>query len=223
MPVKGQTAAPAERIEMKRIIILFIAAAVLFCGCNFTRNQSGTKDEPVVPADESEYYGEDDFYGDYSWDAVDLDSRITLLYDYTDYSFELLHESAVEKVFRLTPTWEEAEGAFARIRFEMADRNLDIDSDAWVESLQDALDPLMTELEEDGDFVLDGRFSPWYNLDVDYGEYIRYMGTREGRAVEGAFAARGYRKGRALMQAEAGDEETLMTLLDLFGTVEFDF
>ena len=83
----------------------------------------------------------------------------------------------------------------------------------------------MDELEQDGDFGLDGRFSPWYNLAADYGLYIRYMGTRltEDRYVEGAFAAKGYDKGRALLQAEAQDEEVLSTLLDLFDTVEFDF
>lgn len=202
-----------------------VAAAALLCGCNFTRNQSGTKDEPAEPADETEFYGDDDFYGDYSWDAVDLDGRITLLYDFTEYDCEVVHESATERVFRLTPSWEEAGQAFARIRFEIADRELDTGSDAWEEALQDALDPMMDELEEDDDFGLDGRFSPWYNLAADYGLYIRYMGTRltEDRYVEGAFAAKGEGKGRAMMQAEAQDEETLATLLDLFDTVEFDF
>ncbi len=51
------------------------------------------------------------------------------------------------------------------------------------------------------------------------------MGPRlaDDRYVEGAFAAKGNGKGRALMQAEATEEETLTTLLDLFDTVEFDF
>ena len=202
-----------------------VAAAALLCGCNFTRNQSGTKGEPAEPADEAEFYGDDDFYGDDIWDAVDLDSRITLLYDITEYACELVHESATEKVFRLTPSWEDAGEAFARIRFEIADRELDTGSDAWEEALQDALDPMMDELEQDGDFGLDGRFSPWYNLAADYGLYIRYMGTRltEDRYVEGAFAVKGEGKGRAMMQAEAQEEETLTTLLDLFDTVEFDF
>ena len=209
---------------MKRIIVLLVTAAAVLCGCRNAGNngQAGTPQEDVdVPAGDYE----DDFYGDYSWDAVDLDSRITLLYDYTDYSFELIFESAVEKVFRLTPNWEEAAGAFAQIRFAMADQDLDIDSDAWQETLQDALDPMMTELEEDSDFVMDGRFSPWYNLDADFGEFIRYTGTRVAadRTVHGAFAARGEKKGRALMQAEAPDEDVLMTLVELFDTVEFDF
>ena len=210
---------------MKKRILLMVAAAALLCGCNFTRNQSGTKDEPAAPADEAELCGDDGFDGDYTWDAVDLDSHITLLYDYMDYSCEIVHESATELVFRLTPNWEEGKDAFARIRFELADRKLDTGSDAWEEALQDALDPLMDELEQDGDFGLDGRFSPWYNLAADYGLYIRYMGTRltEDRYVEGAFAAKGYDKGRALLQAEAQDEEVLSTLLDLFDTVEFDF
>ena len=116
---------------MKKRILLMLAVAALLCGCNFTRNQSGTKDEPAEPADEAEFYGEDDFYGDYIWDAVDLDSRITLMYDFTEYGCEVVHESATEKVFRLKPTWEEAGDAFARIRFEIADRNLDTGSDAW--------------------------------------------------------------------------------------------
>lgn len=210
---------------MKKRILLMLAVAALLCGCNFTRNQSGTKDEPAEPADEAEFYGDDDFYGDDIWDAVDLDSRITLMYDFTEYGCEVVHESATEKVFRLKPTWEEAGEAFARIRFEIADRKLDTGSDAWEEALQDALDPLMDELEQDSDFGLDGRFSPWYNLAADYGLYIRYMGTRlaEDRYVEGAFAVKGEGKGRAMMQAEAEDEETLTTLLDLFDTVEFDF
>ena len=210
---------------MKKNLILMVAAAALLCGCNFTRNQSGTKDEPVEPADETEFYGDDEFYDDYIWDAVDLDGRITLLYDRTEYGCELVHESAMEKVFRLTPTWEEAGEASARIVFQIADRGLDTGSDAWEEALQDALDPLMDELEEDDDFLLDGRFSPWYNLASDYGLYIRYLGTRQAddRYVEGAFAAKGLGKGRALMQAEAVEEETLTTLLDVFDAVEFNF
>ncbi|MCR4860866.1 MAG: hypothetical protein K5910_09410 [Bacteroidales bacterium] len=210
---------------MKKNLILMVAAAVLLCGCNFSRNQSGTKDVPAEPADETEFYGDDEFYDDYTWEAVDLDSWISLLYDRTEYGCEVVHESATEKVFRLTPAWEDAGEAFARIRFEIADRVLDTGSDAWEEALQDALDPLMDELEEDDDFMLDGRFSPWQNLASDYGLYIRYMGTRlaDDRYVEGAFAAKGNGKGRALMQAEATEEETLTTLLDLFDTVEFDF
>ncbi|NLZ19943.1 MAG: hypothetical protein GXY24_06740 [Bacteroidales bacterium] len=169
--------------------------------------------------------GEEDFYEDYTWDAVSLNDEISLMFDYMDYFCEVVDDSDGELVFRLEPTWEEAEGAFARIRFEMADRDLDTGSDAWEETLQDALDPLMTSLDKDKDFQLDGRFSPWYKLDAGYGEYIRYMGTRlsDDRFIEGAFAAKGYQKGRALMQAEAADEETLMTLIDLFSTVEFEF
>ena len=180
---------------------------------------------PAEPADETELYGDDGFYDDYTWDAVDLDGAITLLYDFTEYGCEVVHESAVEKVFRLTPTWEGAEGAFARIVFETVDESLDTGSDAWEAALQDALDPMMDELEEDGGFLMDGRFSPWYSLDADYGQYIRYMGTRlaDDRSVEGAFAVKGYGKGRAFMQAEAADEEVLMILVDLFDTVEFDF
>ena len=209
---------------MKKLIWLSVAAALL-CGCTFTRNNSGQKGAPAEPADETELYGDDDFYEDYTWSTMSLKDRISLMYDMTDYSCEVLDKSGDELAFVLRPQWAEAGDASARIRFVMADRRLDIDSDAWEEALQDALDPLMDALEEDRNFELDGRFSPWYNLDSDYGTYIRYMGTRvpDDRYVEGAFAAKGYQKGRALMQAEAEDEETLESLLDLFDTVSFDF
>jgi len=169
--------------------------------------------------------GEEDFYEDYTWDAVSLDDHISLMFDSADYFCEVIDDSDGVLVFRMEPVWEDAEGAFAQIRFEMADRMLDTGSDAWEETLQDALDPMMTSLDGDKDFLLDGRFSPWYKLDAGYGEYIRYMGTRlsDDRFVEGAFASKGERKGRALMQAEAADEGTLMTLIDLFSTVEFSF
>jgi hypothetical protein len=209
---------------MKKLIWLSVAVALL-CGCTFTRSNSGQKGAPAEPADETELYGDDDFYEDYTWSTMSLKDRISLMYDTTDYSCEVLDKSGDELAFVLRPQWAEAGDASARIRFVMADRRLDIDSDAWEEALQDALDPLMDALEEDRNFELDGRFSPWYNLDSDYGTYIRYMGTRvpDDRYVEGAFAAKGYQKGRALMQAEAEDEETLEILLDLFDTVSFDF
>ena len=210
---------------MKKLIWLSVATAALLCGCTFTRNHGGTKDPAADPDDETVLYGDDGFYDDYTWAAVDLKDRISLMYDTTDYTCEILDKSEDELAFRLKPNWAEAGDASALIRFVLADRNLEADSDAWEETLQDALDPLMDALESDRNFELDGRFSPWYNLDSDFGTFIRYMGNRvaEGRYVEGAFAAKGYAKGRALMQAEAGDEETLMTLLDLFSTVEFDF
>ena len=210
---------------MKRLFVLFFAAAALLGGCKNT----GTPKGVASPSTGEELsVGDNDeggFYDDYTWDAVDLQDHISLMYDRMDYAFTLVGKSDDELVFRLEPKWEEAEDAFALIRFEMADRTIDTDSDAWQETLQDALDPLITALEEDGDFEMDGRFSPWYELDTDFGEYIRYMGTRVAadKYVQGAFAARGLKQGRALVQAEASDEEALMILLDLFETVSFDF
>jgi hypothetical protein len=208
---------------MKKSITLLVAVVALLCGCRNTGNNRQV--DPSRKGEELSVEEDMDFYDDYTWDEISFRDCISVMYDQADYACKIIDRSDDEVVFRLEPTWEEADGAFALIRFTMADRALETDSDAWEESLQDALDPMMTALEEDGDFEMDGRFSPWYELETDFGEYIQYMGTRvsSDKYVQGVFAARGSAKDRALIQAEAPDEEVLMILLDLFETVSFDF
>ena len=97
------------------------------------------------------------------------------------------------------------------------------DEVAWQGVLRKDLSADMTALEDDVDFDMDGRFSAWEALDADFGQYVRYEGERFGSGeVEGLFAAKGYKQCRAVMRAEAPDEDAMWGMLSLFEDVRFN-
>lgn len=178
-----------------------------------------------IPDGESGEAGEEwlDSDGD-TWEAVVLGDVISLGYDNMDYTCEILSEKPDEIAFRMEGLGDEGYGTSGLFRFRLAGEPLDTsDGETWQDALQRDLEADMEALKKDPAFEMDGIFSPWYALDADYGQFIRYMGTRSGnREVEGLFASKGYRNCRATLQAEGPDEEAVMRMLSLFEDVRFN-
>lgn len=180
--------------------------------------------EPVGEEEEDDDPGFEEIIdnGD-TWETLSLGELIELGCDNMEYDIDILSEKPDELSFRLTKLDTEGDvtGLF---RFWLAGAPLDTsDEAAWQGVLRKDLSADMAALEEDADFDMDGRFSAWEALDADFGQYVRYEGERFGSGeVEGLFAAKGYKKCRATMRAEAPDEDAMWGMLSLFGDVRFN-
>ena len=160
-----------------------------------------------------------------TWEMFVLGDLISLGFDNMEYTGALLEEKPDELIFRLEGLGDEGDGTSGVFRFRIAGSPLDTsDEESWQDALQEELRDDLAGLLDDSDFTLDGRFSPWYMMDADYGVFIQYMGTWSGdRYVQGLFASKGEGNCRATMQAEGPDEEAVMRMLHLFEDVRFHF